>query len=545
MHTLRLVLATFLLGCITTLFSQSQTVGLFLNSADAFNGYTLFAPLGTNNTYLINNCGEKVHEWLSTYRPGQAVYVLENGTLLRTGNTGNTTFNGGGLGGIIEMIDWSGTVIWSYTISSTTECHHHDIEFLPNGNILVIVWDAYTQTQANTAGRTTSGNSLWAEKIIEIEPNLITGGANIVWEWKAWDHLVQDENATANNFGNVANSPELIDLNFVEGSATDSDWLHFNSVDYNEKLDQIAVSNHNFSEVWFIDHSTTTAEAATHAGGNSGKGGDLLYRWGNPRAYQTGTVADQKLFAQHNAYWIDSGFVHQGSIMVFNNQVGSNYSTVDVFQPSLLADGSYSINASTGFGPLNFQWTYTASPQSDFYAQNISGAQRQPNGNTLICSGPSGRFFEVDINGNMVWEYINPVSGQGIIAQGATANNNRAFRAERYATDYAGFTGQTLTPQGYIESGSTFSCVNYASTIETLSLSFTVYPNPATAEVKLNSKEAIDRLTLLNLSGKKVMEKMITDANASINVSGLPTGIYFLQVRSITGKTSVQKLSVQ
>lgn len=59
-----------------------------------------------------------------------------------------------------------------------------------------------------------------------------------------------------------------------------------NGIDYNPVLDQIALSTHNLNEWYIIDHSTTTAEAATSSGGNSGKGGDLLYRWGNPAAYQ-------------------------------------------------------------------------------------------------------------------------------------------------------------------------------------------------------------------------------------------------------------------
>ncbi|MGC8644373.1 MAG: hypothetical protein ACP5XB_31305, partial [Isosphaeraceae bacterium] len=60
------------------------------------------------------------------------------------------------------------------------------------------------------------------------------------------------------------------------------------------ELDQILLSVHSFSEIWIIDHGTTTAEAATHKGGRSGKGGDLLYRWGNPQAYRAGTAADQQ-----------------------------------------------------------------------------------------------------------------------------------------------------------------------------------------------------------------------------------------------------------
>ncbi len=283
-------LLTFLCGTMT--LSAQQTVGLFQNTVDAYNGYTLFAPLGSTTTYLIDNCGELIHTWSSSYRPGQAVYLLEDGTLLRTGNTNNSTFNAGGKGGIIEMIDWDGNVIWDYTISSTTECQHHDIEYLPNGNILAVVWDAYTSAEATAAGRTTSGSTLWSEKIVEIEPDLINGGGTVVWEWKAWDHLVQDENAAADNYGSVAEAPQLIDLNYVFNNASNQDWLHINSVDYNPDLDQIVLSNHNFSEIWIIDHSTTTLEASGHTGGNSGMGGDLLYRWGNPQAYDQGDADD-------------------------------------------------------------------------------------------------------------------------------------------------------------------------------------------------------------------------------------------------------------
>ena len=83
--------------------------------------------------------------------------------------------------------------------------------------------------------------------------------------------------------------------------------MHTNAVAYNAELDQIMLSIHAFSEVWIIDHGTTTEEAASHSGGKRGKGGDLLYRWGNPRAYRTGTNVDQRLFAQHNAHWIPEG----------------------------------------------------------------------------------------------------------------------------------------------------------------------------------------------------------------------------------------------
>ncbi len=442
-----------------------QTIGLFSNTVDSYDGYTLFAPMSNTTTYLIDNCGEQVHSWNSTYRPSLSAYILEDGTLLRCGNTLNSAFNAGGSGGIIEMIDWNGTVIWDYTISSTTECHHHDIEYLPNGNILAIAWDSKTSAEATQAGRTTSGSTLWSEKIVEIQPDLINGGGTIVWEWKVWDHLVQDADNTKDNYGTVSTSPELIDLNFVSGSPTSTDWLHVNSIDYNADFDQIILSSHSFSEIWIVDHSTTTAEAASHSGGTYNKGGDLLYRWGNPRTYDQGTVGDQQLFNQHDANWIENPLTDGGMIMVFNNQVGdtSDYSEVNIIDPPVDLNGNYSYSGSA-YSPSNFHWTYQAAVPEDFYARNISGAHRLPNGNTLVCEGTSGRFFEVDYSGNSVWEYINPVSNSGPMTQGSTATQNIVFRCTRYAPDYSGFTGKSLTPQGYIESGSTFSCTLFPET---------------------------------------------------------------------------------
>lgn len=92
--------------------------------------------------------------------------------------------------------------------------------------------------------------------------------------------------SAANYQTSIVNHPELLNINYL----TQKDWLHCNGVDYNPILDQVVISSHNTNEWYVIDHSTTTAQAASHSGGNSGKGGDFLYRWGNPAAYQaTGT----------------------------------------------------------------------------------------------------------------------------------------------------------------------------------------------------------------------------------------------------------------
>ena len=300
---------------------------------------------------------------------------------------------------------------------------------------------------------------VFPESIIEINPST----DKIVWERHSWDHLIQDYDETKANYGMVSEHPERIDINYLPG-ITNPDWLHFNAVDYNATLDQIVISTPRFNEIWIIDHSTTTAEAASSNGGLYGKGGDLLYRWGNPQAYGQGTASDQQLFFQHDPNWIPDGYLDEGKIIIYNNRagdaVGQNYSTVNIIQPPIDGSGNYIYNGGA-YEPLVPDWTYTASPPSDFFSRIISGAQRLRNGNTIICEGIRGRFFEVDPDGNTVWEYVSPVDQTGVVAQGTTPDNRNVFRVLRYAPDFLGLAGRDLTPQGYIESGSTFSCTLY------------------------------------------------------------------------------------
>src|SRR5262249_39992361 len=166
------------------------------------------------------------------------------------------------------------------------------------------------------------------------------------------------------------------------GGGPSADWTHINSVSYNADLDQIVVSVHSFSEFWIIDHGTTKAEAAGHTGGKRGKGGDLLYRWGNPKAYRAGTNADQRLFSQHNAHWISAGLPGAGNMLVFNNgggRPGGAYSSIDEIVLPVDDAGNYTRKKGLPFGPDKPSWSYTAEKKTDFFAMLMSGAQRLSN----------------------------------------------------------------------------------------------------------------------------------------------------------------------
>ena len=448
-----------------------NTVGLNTCDAGAAPGFTLFAPSPSTDTYLIDNDGLLVNSWSSPNRGALSSYLLDDGSLLRTGKVAdeNTTFDVAGSGGQIEIQDWDGNQTWFYEYSSDTGTdqylHHHDVEQLPNGNVLVIAWELKTQAEAVAAGRDpdllTQGE-LWPEKIIEVQQTGATTG-NIVWEWNVWDHLIQDFDNTKANFGVVGDNPQLVDINYTLNS--NSDWLHANGIDYNASLDQIVLSVHHLSEIWVIDHSTTTAQAAAHTGGTSGKGGDLLYRWGNPQTYDAGVAGDQKLFLQHDARWIETGLPGAGNIMIFNNGQGrpaGDASSVEEITPPLNIgnNNNYDLTPGSAYGPETTVFTYPTPLDEDFFAQNVSGAHRLPNGNTLITNGPAGEFREINSSGTIVWDYINPVSFSGALDQGDPPTRNMVFRATKYDPSFTGFNGKDLAPGDVIEGGTLADRVN-------------------------------------------------------------------------------------
>ena len=412
------------LACIAAvLLASSHSLA---QSGAPYEGVTLFHPTSSTDTYLLELDGTISHVWPGTYMPGQAVYLKDNGNLIRTLRTSSYV---GGTGGGIEEVLMDGTVVWQFFRDTAPYLTHHDVEIMPNGNILMLSWDFRTRAQAIAQGRDpalTSGPNFVPDSVVEIRPD--PSGGTVVWEWHTWDHLVQDFDATKANYGVVADNPGLIDINFPAKIPNQGDWNHLNSVDYNADLDQILVSTPEQKEIWIIDHSTTTAEAAGHTGGKQGRGGDLLYRWGNPQAYDHGFPATQTLYGQHDAQWIDAGNPGEDDILIFNNgtvRPGGAYSSIDQITPPVTSTGSYTYTPGTPYGPTSLTWTYVDPVPANFYSSNISGCQRLPNGNTLVCSGAQGWFFEVDAAGALLWEYTNTLPSPA---------KNAVFKIRRYST---------------------------------------------------------------------------------------------------------------
>ena len=374
----------------------------------AYNGETLISPLDSNDSFLIDLNHNITKTWHGDGAPASVAYLLPDGSLLRPCLDPNAQFGIGGSGGRIQKIDTNDNVVWDYFFSDSVLLQHHDIEPMPNGNVLLIAWERKTEAEATAAGRLTLPiGEMWPTMIAEIEPVGLTGG-NIVWEWHFWDHMIQDVDPAKDNHGVIADHPELVDINWPV--VPNGSWDHANAISYNAQLDQIAFCARALSEVYIIDHSTTTAEAAGHTGGNSGMGGDILYRWGNPEVYGRGTEADRYFWSVHGATWIDPALPGAGNLLIFNNgnRDGSVNDYSGVAEIVLPSDGygNYYLRPGQAYGPSAPIWEYEKPP--GFYSQNKGGAYRLPNGNTLICEANDDNIFEVTPDGTKVWQYSPP-----------------------------------------------------------------------------------------------------------------------------------------
>jgi len=467
-------------GFVRELSADSTTIGLRYWDSLASPGYTLFTNNQGRAIYLIDNKGRAIHRWRVTDKTVGAMYLLASGLISQIANLNNPNFLNGGR---VNLIDWDGNKTWTYNYSDSTHCCHHDAIWLPNGHVAIIAWELKTKDEAIAAGRDTTklpAGKLWPDHIVEVDP----ATDSIVWQWHIWDHLIQDYDSTRQNYGVVGDHPELIDLNFVDqASPSAADWIHANALDYDSVFDQILFSARDFDEVWVIDHSTTTQQAAGHTGGRYGKGGDILYRWGNPRAYRRGDTTKQVFYHQHHTSWIERGLSGAGNITVFDNGLqrpGSSYSTAIEFSPPVDSTGHYQEPPpGKPYGPETPVWQYVADPPTSFYSSQLGSVQRLPNGNTLICEGNKGRFFELGPDTQKVWTYINPVNDTLPAYQG-TVVQYAVHRSPRYAPDYAGLDGHDLTPGYPVELYTTkqYVGVKEAPPAGSVPVGLSVSPNP-------------------------------------------------------------------
>lgn len=413
------------------------------NNNDSF---VLYAPVLSTQTYLLDSSYNVVFEWGSEYFAGQSAFLLEDASIIRAGSInnvdpdnrfvkgytdrGNTTFQ---IGGIVERISKDGDVIWSFEHYSDEFAPHHVVTVMPNGNLLMPMWRYYTEKESIELGRNpirVGEGGLWIDSIVEVK---LTGSDSfeIVWEWNSADHLIQNFDPEKANFGEPSENLGRIDINYGSGLNVPEDFMHVNSAFYIEELDQIVFTSFHYSELWVIDHSTTTEEAAGSTGGRYGRGGELLYRWGNPYAFGRDDVDAFLLSAVHDPKWV----VEEGRFIMYDNNItdptrgleGGNSMVVEIELP-ILPDGSYELGPDGVYGPSDPVEVSDLGVE----ASSVGTAQRLLDGRTLSCDCTNSLAIWLDTDG-MVTETEDLFETAMV-----DSDNDQVFRLVSYTRKYPG-----------------------------------------------------------------------------------------------------------
>ena len=264
---------------------------------------------------------------------------------------------------------------------------HHDFQRLDNGNTVALMWE---ELSSETTFRVKGGFSTAEDpgKMLGDVVREFSPSGQVVHEWKSWEHLNVEEDVICP----------------LEGRRK---WTHGNSINVTADGSYL-VSFRQTSTVGIVDRES----------------GKFTWKWG-----------PGNLSHQHNPSFLDNGHV-----LLFDNgshrrAPSTNYSRIVEIDPA----------------NNEIAWEYRGEPAISFYSYQISGAERQPNGNTLICEGATGRFVEVTMGNQIVWEYINPLfADSGRLAGGSsTGQANSVFRAHRFAPDALAFKGRDLDPARY------------------------------------------------------------------------------------------------
>ena len=519
---------------ILILFASS----IFVNG-QSFNGFALYNAQGSNTTYLIDENQNIAHTWDMNTECNYTVALKENGNLVR-GTKGNTSvFSNGNIAagaGIVQEIAPDGSIVWSFDYADNDHVSHHDLTLIGD-NVLLTAYEKKTSTELNAAGFNNASSDKWPTHFVELEPDG-NGGANIVWEWHIWDHMCQDTDPNGPNYvSNISDYPELININMIQAQGGPGggggDWFHVNGVDYNEELDQIVFSSRFASEIYIIDHSTTTAEASTSSGGNSAMGGDILYRWGNPSNYgmSGAQIIDN---AVHDPRWIaDDGRPNGGYLQIFNNSgVSNSISAIDGIETSWdAATNTYLRNPGQAFEPFS----YTTRYECAYSASGQSASDRMSNGNIYVNAsggqGGAGVMYELDaLTGQIIWGPYNAQSQKGF----------------RYECDYPGI----IALETYMNTATT-SCFNETAIAEnTITDALTIFPNPTKGVVTLRFETLVAQdlnVNILNSLGQQIYTNHLTNhiglVNEKIDLSSFSEGLYFVKITTNKGQSVTERIA--
>ena len=409
----------------------------------SYGGYVLYTNhLGGTKTYLIDLQGNIVHQW-DHGRQAFMAELLPNGNLLRAEQGPGAPVTFGGWHGTLREYDWDGNVVWEFTIRDKGRIAHHGFDRLPNGNTALLIWEHMPWEEMIAKGRDPKDptvykdgfkypdgkvlEGVWPDAIIEVDPK-----GEIVWEYHVRDNIGTGRDQFDPNFH--------LPFGYMPAYFAGPDWTHWNSVRYNPHTDEYLVNSRDRGEKNIIDRKTRT----------------MVWRWGNPYAWGGGRKTqgysrngDQILFGSHDCNWLPNG-----NVSIFDN--GTK-------RPSTNYSAAYEIERDGTFTGGKIVWQFKTADPNSFYSDYQSAAQKLPNGNWHITSTNNGHLFEVTPQGEVVWEFVNPMSGdEAYCVKKDKAPWTQIHRSFRYAADSPQLKGRDLRPLRKLAPG----CPDWASLLE-------------------------------------------------------------------------------
>jgi len=370
------------------MITKKQLGLITYKSEKAYNGFTLFTPTSDpdSTTHLIDMEGRIVHQWKLGGWVRAHMELLPNGNIFGGVYDHSKPFPQYAFCGadLVEM-DWDGNVVWKY------EDYHadiHDRSRLENGNTMIMHHvDVSEDLQKKVQGGVPGSEKDYGfDTMHSFVLQEISPEGKVIKEMEVYKKL----------------DPEL---DRITPLGTRGMWPGLNSIEEMPNGD-IMCTSYNCSNIYIFDRET----------------GDVKWRWGHGI-----------LSFPHDPQVLDNG-----NILLLDNQ---RFPTM--WMPP---DASRIIEVNPKSEEI--EWEFRTDNPVDFHNTYGGGVQRLPNGNTLVCQGAKGEFFEVAVDGDIVWEYVNPFffKNDMLLKRGL---NNCVFRCMRYSLDYKGLKGKSLDTGRY------------------------------------------------------------------------------------------------
>lgn len=394
----------------------------------AWNGYTVLSLLRELGVVVIDMNGHVVKQWSGfNNSAGGPARVLPHGEIIAAA---------GARPGHQESLqllqkDFAGNERWALNGEEQVDLpggtkapslrQHHDWQRadFPSG------YYSPASTPASTGSATLvlshASRQLASVSDLPLEDDrLVEYGADgkVRWSWQISDHVdelglspaarVAIKAGAGGGAGPAAAGP---------APRREYDWTHINSAAYLGPNRWFDAGDQRFAPDNVIISSRQASFLVIVA-----RDGHVVWRMGpdfreSPQLSRIGQI-----IGQHHAHLIPKGLPGEGNLLVFDNGGSSGYG----FDTPIARNGYGGLARANSrvleIDPVKLELVWSYAPGDAFFATNISGAQRLPNGNTLITEGPTGRVFEVTSQKKIVWEYINP---------SPTGARNAVYRAYR------------------------------------------------------------------------------------------------------------------